>query len=93
MEAPQNGMSSEDFNGTIKAHIAANYEKTQNGYKCKKCGSDVIQATGYASIHSTEFGDTCAGSGKVEQFPLPYCPNCEGEPTNLQTCVHVPLFS
>ena len=47
----------------------------------------------FCSIHNTEWGSICAGSGKVKQVPFPFCPRCEPEvgQGTLSTCVHLPL--
>ena len=87
MDAPAGSLSPEVFDETIARHISEEYEKLENGYTCKKCGSTIKQTTGYASMHSKEF-DNCTGGGEVKRFPLPYCPKCEGEPKRTQTCVH-----
>ena len=92
MDAPPGRMSPDDFQRVLDEHVVAHFEKGDGGYKCKRCGAVIKRVTGYASVHSAEFGDTCAGGGNVRQFPLPYCPNCEGEPKQTATCVHVHMF-
>ena len=66
----------------------ATYEKTDDGFKCKKCGSLIQQTTLYVSIHHKLF-PSCAGSGEVQQVNYPYCPKCEGEPETVRGCVHI----
>jgi len=64
------------------------FEKTENGYKCKECGSTIMQTTLYVSIHDSRFS-ACAGSGEVQRVNFPFCPQCEGEPSIVRGCVHV----
>lgn len=93
MDAPEKKLNLDGFNQAIKKHTELHYEVTAAGYVCKTCGGEIQQTTGYASIHSTEFGDECAGPGEVIKFPLPYCPKCEGEPKSISTCIHVSIFA
>ena len=93
MNAPSR-LNRESFNKAIADHIANRYiEMASDGtgqrrYVCKHCGREVKQATVWISVHSLLFQE-CAGSGEVRRIPLPYCPNCEGEPTETRGCVHV----
>ena len=90
MEAPAGRMDLDVLNAAIGQHITEHYEV--NGDKrfvCKKDGSEIQQTTLYVSVHTKVFGDTCAGTGEVKNLPLPYCPECEGEPKNVFTCVHM----
>jgi len=93
MEAPPGKMTQKEFNRFMRQEIESRYEKRENGWFCKKCGAKVQQTACYVSVHEEVFGDTCAGSGKVQKLPLPYCPECEGEPQNTTTCVHVNFIS
>ena len=89
MEAPTDKMSSGEFQETMQKHITEHYEKKgDDGYVCKKCGSEIQQTTMFVSIHYKEFSD-CVGGGECKQIPLPYCPKCEGIPKKINTCVHV----
>lgn len=92
MNAPPRGLCRTEFNGFIGRHCWERYTKSTGGRVCKKCGSRILQVAGFASVHAVEFGDHCAGDGDVKRFPLPYCPNCEGKPTETSTCIHVPMF-
>lgn len=90
MEAPRIGLSLEDLNAAIKAHNEQMYEDTNEGLRCKACGSGVKSVPCAVSIHRTAPGGRCEGFGEdVEHFPLPYCPQCEGEPASRSTCVHI----
>lgn len=94
MEAPSGELDLVVFQQTMSEGIAARYEKkvgAGENFFCKQCGAMVMQATCAVSLHAREFGDLCAGSGKVVRVALPYCPQCEGEPTRTTTCVHVPM--
>ena len=88
MEAPAR-MNWQDFNNAIESHVERFYEKTENGYKCKKCGAEIQQTTCTISIHTRLFDTRCVGTGEVRRVPLPYCLKCEGEPKNTSTCIHV----
>jgi hypothetical protein len=92
MNTPEEGLTVEGFNAAIETYLVAQCEKTDEGYRCKKCGSKIMQTTCYASIHSTEFSEVHTGSGEVKRLPLPYCPTCEGKPTETTTCIHEPFF-
>jgi hypothetical protein len=59
---------------------------------CSRCGERLAFAPSYVSIHSTEFGDLCAGEGRCDRFNIPYCEACEPVPLP-QGCVHMELFS
>lgn len=90
MNAPPARLSPVDFEAVIQKHISDNYQKGDGGgYNCHHCGSKIQQITGSASIHEAVFGDPCAGFGEVYRFPLPFCPKCEGKPTQTGTCIHV----
>ena len=65
------------------------YEMVDGTFYCKKCGSQILQATCYVSIHLREFEPLCAGSGKVRQINYPFCPKCDGEIEYAQACFHV----
>lgn len=92
MEAPEKRISREDFEAVIKSHIEINYERVdESRYKCKKCGVMIEQVVGYVDIHPDELAK-CMITSKVSEFYLPYCPQCEGKPKNIRTCVHIPMF-
>ena len=88
MEAPRERLTLQGFNAEITNYFAEHCEKTESGYKCKKCEAVIQQTTLWVSIHTTLF-EECAGYGEVKRFPLPYCPRCEGEPKKISTCVHL----
>ena len=89
MEAPTKGLNPKQLEEFFKNHINKNYGKVAGEKKhiCKTCGSTIQQVICYVSVHDARFSG-CAGSGEVQQIPLPYCPKCEGEPKNTSTCVH-----
>ncbi len=93
MDAPPGMMSPREFNEFLARHTTEHYEKQGEKYVCKKCGADIWETTGQASLHSTEFGDLCSGTGEVRCFALPYCPNCEGSPKQVSTCVHMKMLT
>ena len=65
------------------------YEKRDNGFFCKTCGSQIMQVTCFVSIHSKLFEPTCAGSGEVQKINYPFCPKCDGDIEYAQACYHV----
>jgi hypothetical protein len=89
MNAPPGGMNALQFYESLQADIERRYARLGDSthYVCLNCGNDVLQTTGYASVHTTLFAG-CAGSGKVVTFPLPYCSVCEGLPEKVSTCIH-----
>ncbi len=89
MEAPAGKRSREELRAAFERHVAEHYAPKGSGFVCKKDGAEIRQTTLYVSVHAKAFGDMCAGSGEVERLPLPYCPTCEGVPSNTSTCVHV----
>lgn len=61
------------------------------GQRHRACWTPIKAATLYVSVHVAEF-PKCGGFGEVLQLPLPYCPQCEGEPADTpRSCVHVSL--
>jgi hypothetical protein len=60
------------------------------GGRCFKCEGEITFATAYLSIHSIEFGEICAGPGRVVVASIPYCKTCEGVPDD-RGCLHMPF--
>lgn len=92
MKAPPPKLSVEAFNQAFTDHIAAHYDQGSDGtYRCKKCGTTIKAAACLAVIHDARVPDRCAGDEGCLPISLPYCPQCEGEPTgtDLETCIHV----
>lgn len=56
----------------------ATYDRVKDSWLCNKCGSEIQQTTGYASVHDGPF--PLSGSGEVVHFPYPFCPKCDGDP-------------
>jgi len=65
------------------------YEKKEDGYYCKQCGSLIQQTTCYVSVHLKLFEPACAGPGKVIHINYPYCPKCDGEIDHATACFHI----
>lgn len=59
-------------------------------HRCPRCQSEGLVLWPVSlSIHSEEFGDRCAGEGRVMVFHIPYCPACkEPEPESVG-CLHL----
>lgn len=55
-----------------------NYERNGSGWNCKTCGSTIAASIKYVPVWDGPF--PCSGSGEVESYQLPYCPNCEVKP-------------
>lgn len=95
MNLPEKGLTLEEFKVAFFAQIKERYRLSENpeirGFLCKKCGAQVQKVMGYVSLHALEFQSQCSGGGQVTHATLPYCPNCEGPPTETSTCIHVPL--
>ena len=64
------------------------YEKRDDGFYCKTCGSQIMQVTCFVSIHSKLFS-ICAGYGEVQKINYPFCPKCDGELEHVTACYHV----
>lgn len=45
-----------------------------------KCGTEVDCVWRTHSLWDKRF--TCAGSGEVDRYPIPYCPKCEEKPSS-----------
>lgn len=89
MEPPEPKLNKEKFLAVIEAWTNQHYIGTgEEGYVCRECGSRIMRATCYVSIHTNLFPNTCAGSGKVWRAAIPFCPQCEGAPKNSSTCMH-----
>ena len=56
-----------------------NYVKDGKGYKCKDCGGTILGAEVAHPVHLREMPG--AGSGECQYETLPYCPNCEKQPS------------
>mgnify|MGYP003393831324 FL=1 len=97
MNAPPKTLSRDEFNNFLVKHLNNCYEKKLGGsstdFVCKLCGTDVEKTTGFALIHFSDFGGVCCGVGEVQEFDLPYCPECEGPPRLKVTCVHVQVLT
>lgn len=65
------------------------FEKRDDGYYCRKCGSQIMQTTCHVSIHLRAFEPSCAGTGEVKTINYPFCPNCDGEIEYTQACCHI----
>jgi hypothetical protein len=70
---------------------ADRFEKREDGYYCRDCGSQVMQTTCHVSIHLKEFEPKCAGPGEVKKINYPYCPKCDGDIDFARACYHVSL--
>jgi hypothetical protein len=89
MNAPSGPQTPAELKAKIEAHVRERYVETgDNGWICKKCGSEVQATESYVSVHDALWQD-CAGRGQVIHPALPYCPRCEGRPTKVSTCVHI----
>jgi hypothetical protein len=57
------------------------YFKLPDGsFACWKCGTDILVKEVSFSVHFKEM--PLAGSGEVRRKMVPYCPNCESEPSD-----------
>ncbi len=63
------------------------YRKTEEGYVCTNCDSEIQQATIIHSIWDGPF--SCSGSGKTAKEFVPYCPKCEEKPSSNGTPISV----
>lgn len=65
------------------------YEKRENGYYCKRCGSRVRQTTCNVSIHLDIFELKHADYEKECHLKYPYCPVCDGAIHHATACFHI----
>ncbi len=56
-----------------------NYVRDGDGYKCKDCGATIMGAQVAHPVHDGIFPGS--GSGECRYETVPYCPNCEQEPS------------
>lgn len=87
-----NRLTLSEFDKALTRHIETHYVIRDHEYHCRECGSQIEYATGDIAVHDRRFPD-CAGPGRVLNVPLPYCPKCEGSPTEVRGCVHVSTFA
>jgi hypothetical protein len=73
----------------ITVWLANNAILAGDEYHCTACGTLVLLHDVAFSLHAAEFGDDCAGSGRVERVHVPYCPHCEPIPQGY-ACIHIP---
>ena len=78
MEAKKWDEWAKKLNEDIRQWLEAEATKTEDGYKCVKCGNSLMSRTVHCSIHDgySLFG-THAGAGQVHRFGVPECPNEE----------------
>lgn len=55
------------------------YEQREGKWFCKTCQGVIAAVNRHVSVWDGP--GPCAGSGEVDTFQLPYCPNCEERPT------------
>ncbi len=91
MNAPSR-LSPLQLDETITQHIGTNYVIQDGEYHCRNCGMLINYAVGNISVHD-EQSQVCAGAGRVLNVPLPYCPRCEGLPSEVRGCVHIGAFA
>ena len=65
------------------------YDKGDDAFYCKECGSQIMQCTCHVSMHLKLFEPACAGPGEVKTINYPYCPKCDGKIEYAQACFHV----
>lgn len=92
MKVPAGGRGLEEVRREIQSWLDEHCERgSDDSYYCKGTGVRISQTMLRASVHIAEFGDQHAGMGRVLRIPLPFCSVCEDEPSDAQTCVHVPI--
>lgn len=64
------------------------YREADQRLRHAACGAPIQFVPAYLSIHSSDISG-CAGAGRVEIIPIPYCPACEPEP-EAHGCIHIP---
>lgn len=56
---------------------------------CRVCGGNTYMRHAHVSLQDSNFGDSCAGWGKVLDFFVPFCSGCEPVPDE-RGCIHIP---
>lgn len=97
MKPPKKGLSRDEFSIEISAWLNTHCQKsatTYGGWDCLKRKTPIRQYPCYVSLHATEFKNTCAGDGAVEQIWLPLCVMCEGplDREIQRSCIHEPYI-
>jgi hypothetical protein len=67
------------------------FDQKDDVYYCKKCGTKIMAAPCYISLHLTAFDPICAGPGTVFNTVYPYCPKCEGHIDYARGCFHMDI--
>jgi hypothetical protein len=93
MNVPPKRLTAEALMQWIEAERDRAFEVRGGNEICRKCGAIAVGQGLAVSIHSFEFGDSCAGPGDVKNLGVPRCPFCERDaPEWISTCVHIPLL-
>ncbi len=56
------------------------YKSASDDFICNECGTKVLANIVNHTIYDDRFPNELAGSGRVKQEAVPYCPKCEKEP-------------
>jgi hypothetical protein len=72
---------------SIQSYFAERCYRSPDGWRCLECKREIAYVIAYMTIHDIRFGSKCAGNGRVERAPIPYCPHCESKPSDYG-CVH-----
>lgn len=91
MEAPQKGLTREQFAEAVDAHSLREYKLDGNYLICRTCEEMIKWAPCRVFVHPSKDGMRCSGSNIPEWENLPYCPRCEKKPVNLVTCIHITM--
>ena len=81
-------MKAEEAHKLIDDWLKENGEKTDEGWICKRCGSQLMGKGERVPIHEdySRFG-THAGMGETKEMIVPYCPKCDKQPTICIDCL------
>jgi hypothetical protein len=65
--------------GNLDNYVKVGENESEVRYECKRCGGTIMGATVAHPIHFRETPG--AGSGECVYKTVPYCPNCDKEPS------------
>jgi hypothetical protein len=75
---PESAKDSDGVEYLRKKGSETTYRKTDDGYRCTTCDSEIISGRVAHPIWDGPF--PMSGSGRCHYEEVPYCPKCEKEP-------------
>ena len=81
-------MKAKEAKKLIDDWLEKHARNTGEGWICKRCGSHLMGKGERVSLHEdySKF-QMHAGMGETKEIIIPYCPNCDKEPTIRIECL------